>query len=254
MFLLLGIIRLLLFTLLLVIGTFVCTIAAFIPGRIHGARPAAWVVSRLARLAMRIFGVKVECPDPGRFLDHHGFIFANHNSYLDILVFLYLLPARFVAKAEVRAIPFIGQLAHSIGCVFVKRENKASRAQARAQLGQVEHYPAIVLFPEGKTNRTAEPILPFRYGAFEIAAQYRVPYLPCAIIYSHPDLVRGGSDMLIKSAWRLATHRHPIHATVIPLPTIFPQPTDNAVLLAEEAQQALHNTLTCPTPPINPPT
>lgn len=239
MFVLIGIFRLLLFVGVLVAGSFVCVGAAFVPGRVRGAQPAAWMVSYMARLALRIFRVRIECDQPGHFKEHHGFIFANHNSYLDILVFLNLLPARFVAKAEVRAIPFIGMLARSIGCVFVKRESKSSRAQARAQLGEVEHFPAIVIFPEGKTNRTAEPLLPFRYGAFEIAVQYSVAYLPCAIVYSRPEIVRGGSDMLVKSAWRLASQRTPLRVRVVPLPAVYPNPGENAVLLAEEAQQGI---------------
>jgi 1-acyl-sn-glycerol-3-phosphate acyltransferase len=243
MFVIVGIIRLLLFVMVLVGGSLVCVGAAFVPGRVRGVRPAALVVRKMAQMALRIFGVTVECPEAERFQEHHGFIFANHNSYLDILVILHLLPARFVAKAEVKAIPFIGMIARSIGCVFVKRESKSSRARARAQLGEVEHYPAIMIFPEGKTNRTAEPLLPFRYGAFEIAVQYEVAYLPCAIVYSHLEIVRGGSDTLVKSAWRLASHRVPLRVKVVPLATVRPKPEDNAVLLAEETQQGLYEVL-----------
>lgn len=234
-----GIIRLLLFMVDLVVGTAVVVVAAWWPGKVKGVRPAAWVVHWVCRIAVKIFGVAVTCPEPARLAEHQGFLFANHNSYFDIIVLLSLLPVRFVAKAEVRAIPFIGRMASSFGCVFVKRESKESRAQARAELGEVEHYPAIAIFPEGKTNLTAEPLLPFRYGAFEIAAQYRVPYLPCAIVYNQPELVRAGSNKLAKSAWRLASNRTPLTAWVIPLETVYPKPGDNSVDLAEETHQAM---------------
>jgi len=58
-------------------------------------------------------------------------------------------PLRFLAKEEVRTMPVIGQIAKSIGCVFVKRENKESRAEARAALAQqyMEEATALGMVP-----------------------------------------------------------------------------------------------------------
>jgi 1-acyl-sn-glycerol-3-phosphate acyltransferase len=50
----------------------------------------------------------------------------------------------------VRSMPVIGQVARSIGCVFVNRDDKQSRTEARTRLAQVETFPPVVLFPEGK--------------------------------------------------------------------------------------------------------
>src|SRR5690606_16401682 len=110
----------------------------------------------------------------------NGFVFPNHSTYLDILMMTHLIPMRFVAKQEVKRYPFVGPLAKAIGCVFVKRESKASRAQARVTLGKAERFPPIVLFPEGKTG-SGETLQTFRQGAFEIAVAHEIPFLPCVI-------------------------------------------------------------------------
>ena len=52
---------------------------------------------------------------------------ANHQSSVDVLYVLYALAPSFVAKEEVLKIPFVGQAARALRCVFVDRLDAASR-------------------------------------------------------------------------------------------------------------------------------
>src|SRR5690606_35003773 len=131
------------------------------------------------------------------------FIFPNHVSYVDVMVIAAITPVRFLAKAEVRRMPLIGQLAKAIGCVFVDRSDKASRQAARQSLARLRHFPAIALYPEGKRG-PGDALLPFRYGAFELVTDVGAAFLPCIISYNRLDVAiwhRGES--ILRALWRL---------------------------------------------------
>ena len=69
-------------------------------------------------------GLRFNVPDPQTIVQHRGFVFSNHVSFFDTLVMAYLLPMRFISKAEVKKWPFIGWIAAATGTQFVDREDK----------------------------------------------------------------------------------------------------------------------------------
>ncbi len=97
---------------------------------------------------------------------------ANHCSYLDITVFGALLPASFVAKAEVASWPFFGMLAKLQQSVFVDRR----RGSTREQIDQIKHRLArrerLIMFAEG-TSSDGVRVLPFKSAL--LAAAEAVP-------------------------------------------------------------------------------
>lgn len=230
--------RIILSLLLLFTGSFIVMATFWLPIHYRRIKASAWIVTIMARLFMRINDIQFHCSNPKVIRQFEGFIFANHSTYLDIVLAVYLLPTRFVAKQEIRAIPLVGLVAAAIGCVFVKRDNKRSRAHTREKLGQVTRYPPIVLYPEGRTGR-GDALQPFRYGAFEIALQNSIPILPCAIIYDRPDIVLWRGQRFIPAFWRLVSRSGPIKAEMIPLEPLYPQPGDNGVELAERTHQKM---------------
>jgi 1-acyl-sn-glycerol-3-phosphate acyltransferase len=233
-----GIVRLLISLLILLGGTIFVLATFWLPLRWRRIPLAAWSVTGMARLVMRVMNVQVHCPEPNRIRNQAGFVFPNHSTYMDIVLAVHLIPMRFVAKEEIRQMPLIGLIAQAIGCVFVKRENKASRTEARLKLGQVKRYPPIVLFPEGRTNHSDE-LLPFRHGAFAVAIENGIPYLPCVILFDRPEIVRWQGDPFHWAVWRLASRPGPINAYLIPLEPIHPQPEDDPVQLAEACQATM---------------
>lgn len=92
---------------------------------------------------------------------------SNHSSYLDIPVLGALIPAAFVAKAEVADWPFFGGLAKLQHTVFVER--KASRAgeQSEGLRERLAKGQSLILFPEG-TSSLGQEVLPFKSSLFSI--------------------------------------------------------------------------------------
>jgi 1-acyl-sn-glycerol-3-phosphate acyltransferase len=236
---LLGYYRLCVSGLTLSLGGLLIVLTSWIPAEVRGFRISFWILVATVRTLLKVLNIKVACPDPERFRQHNGFLFPNHVTYLDVLVIVAVTPARFLAKEEVRGWPVIGIIAKSIGCVFVKREDKKSRAEARMALAQVQTFPPIVLFPEGKRG-PGDALLPFRYGAFEIVAQGSAPYLLCAVVYDRLDITiwhRG--EHVIKALWRLATEPGPLHAELIPIETVRPGPESDPVQMSIESRDKM---------------
>jgi 1-acyl-sn-glycerol-3-phosphate acyltransferase len=233
-----GSLRLLLIVHILLLGTVAVLLTAWIPWRIRGARPAAWLVTLMARSFTRIFQIRVHCPEGAGLRHFQGFIFPNHTSYLDIVIAVYFLPLRFVAKTEIRHYPLIGTIARAIGCVFVDRQDKSSRAHTRQVLATSELQPAIVLYPEGKTG-SGSGLQPFRYGAFEIAAQNGIPFLPCLIVYDRPEIVRWLGDPFTRAIWRLASRPGIVNAHLILLDVVQPTPADTGAELAHATHEKM---------------
>ncbi|MCA9932605.1 MAG: 1-acyl-sn-glycerol-3-phosphate acyltransferase [Ardenticatenaceae bacterium] len=225
------------------LGTIIILLLAPVPLRVRGVRIAAWPVRGLARFIIPLYDVHLTCEEPEKFRQQTGFIFPNHLSYMDILLLASILPVRFVSKADLRSWPFIGWIAIAIDTVFVDRADKASRLEARQKLANnVSYYPPIVLFPEGGISNSGE-LQPFRYGAFEIAAQGSVSYLPCVFLYDRLDIIGWTDEPLMTALWRMATHSGPIHARLYALRPVQPTLEDDAQQLALEAHGAMNAVL-----------
>ncbi|MFZ0545703.1 MAG: 1-acyl-sn-glycerol-3-phosphate acyltransferase [Candidatus Promineifilaceae bacterium] len=233
-----GVYRLTAIVLIILGGTALILPTIWLPFRIRGIKPSAWGVTIITRFFMLIFKVRYICLEPEKFRRLEGFVFPNHSTYLDILMMTHLIPMRFVAKEEVKRFPIVGALGKAIGCVFVKRENKESRAQARVILAKAERFPPIVLFPEGKTG-SGETLQEFRYGAFEIAVENEIPFLPCVILFDKPEYVRWLGEKFPKVIWRLASRPGWLTAKLVPLDVIHPKKEDDARKLAEEVYQEM---------------
>ncbi|RMG95825.1 MAG: 1-acyl-sn-glycerol-3-phosphate acyltransferase [Chloroflexi bacterium] len=221
------------------LGGTLIVLTSWIPLKIKKYRLGFWILWGVVRVLMAILNVQVVCEKEELLRQHEGFIFPNHLSYLDILVLVYVLPVRFVAKAEVKTWPVIGLAATAIGCVFVKREDKASRKAAREKLAHVDRFPPVVLFPEGKRGPGTE-LLPLRYGAFEIAVQGEVPFVPCAIVYDPMEIAiwRRGEHVL-KAIWRLVSRSGPVRAELVVLDVVQPKPDDDPVALANGTHEVI---------------
>jgi 1-acyl-sn-glycerol-3-phosphate acyltransferase len=234
-----GYLRLSLAGTFLLFGGILIILSAWLPLTIRGMRLTMWLLKLVVRSLLFALNVKVVCAEPEKLRNFQGFIFPNHVSYVDVLALLSITPVRFLAKAEVRSWPIIGRIGQAIGCVFVKRDDKQSRAEARMALAVVDLFPPVVLFPEGKRGPGGE-ILPFRYGAFEIVIEGNRPFLPCIILYDHLEAAiwRRGENVL-KAIWRLARHPGAVQAQIIPLSPIQPTVADDPVHLSVATHTAI---------------
>lgn len=237
----LGIIRLLMALIALIVGALLVLVACLWPWRVQRCRPAAWVTVWLARCFNRIFAIQVICPDAAKLRGHQGLIFPNHLSYLDIITLMSLMPVRFLSMAAVRNYPLIGWIAHAIGTVFVVREDENSRQQARAAIVDSfakEPDPPLVLFPEGKIGK-GDQLLPFRHGAFEIAVENSITFLPCVIRYRPLEVAAWHNGSLFTPVWQLARFSGSLRVEVIPLEAVQPGIEDDPVQLVAMTQQTM---------------
>ncbi|MEM8862600.1 MAG: lysophospholipid acyltransferase family protein, partial [Chloroflexota bacterium] len=210
----------------------------------NGARLAQRIAAQMSRMALAIIDAKTNVDRPELLRNHAGFVFSNHTSYMDIVVMMGFEPVRFVAKNEVRRMLFIGRLAWSIGCIFVKREKKQSRQAARSTLGQLDSYkPAVVLYPEGRTAPIGK-LLPYRKGAFEIAQDAGISYLPVSIVYSHPNLVDWRSVPFGRALWNIMSRDETLYVNLYVHDPVIPQPTDDAEQLCQATRAEMLHTLT----------
>jgi fatty-acyl-CoA synthase len=156
-------------------------------GRTRNRQHAARVAKRGARMMLAAGGVPVTVVGAeilAQLAKTGPWIFApNHSSYLDILVMLANLPdgVRFVAKGEVRAMPFVSLIADRSGqFAFDRSDPQARIRQAEEVNAALRNGESVVIFPEGTFTAMAG-IRPFQLGAFKSAVDTQRPICPVAI-------------------------------------------------------------------------
>jgi 1-acyl-sn-glycerol-3-phosphate acyltransferase len=109
-------------------------------------------------------------------------IVSNHQSQLDILVaFRLFVPFKWVSKAEVFRLPFIGWNMWLNRYIKLKRGDKEGIARMFADCEEaLLQGNSIFIFPEG-TRSTTGAMKPFKPGAFILAKKMAVPILPVVI-------------------------------------------------------------------------
>jgi len=146
-----------------------------------------------ARLALALAGLTPQVSGLRPFsVGGPSVVVSNHASYLDSLVLTAVLPSRFtfVAKQELLKNPFAAIPLRRLSCAFVERFDSARREEdtrvleARARSGE-----SLVFFAEG-TFRRLPGLLPFRLGAFAVAARCSIPVVPVALTGTR-TLLRG---------------------------------------------------------------
>lgn len=150
---------------------------------------------RWARGILRAGRVRVEVSGMEHLpRDRSVLLVANHESWFDVLALVACLPVeyRFVGKVELTRIPFFGPAWLSAGHIAIDRTDRQRAIQSLESAGEVLHRGrvVVVMFPEG--TRTADgELLPFKKGAFVLAAQTKVPLVPAGIGGSRAVMPKG---------------------------------------------------------------
>ena len=120
-------------------------------------------------------------------------VVANHASYADSILLTAVLPPRFgyAAKRELASAALLGAPLRRLGAVFVERVDAAGGVEDTAALeAHARAGEPLVVFPEG-TFRRAPGLLPFKLGAFVVAAHTGAPIIPVALAGTR-SLLRSG--------------------------------------------------------------
>jgi 1-acyl-sn-glycerol-3-phosphate acyltransferase len=155
-----------------------------------------WATIRgLARAALAILRVPVSVTGIER-LPRGGAVLAfNHASYMDAVIVAAVIPGEpsYVAKKELADQFFAGALLRRLGVLFLERYDVAdSLADLETVTAAGRQQRLLVFFPEGTFTRRAG-LSGFYLGAFQVAAQARLPVVP--------GILRGTRSMLRGEQW-----------------------------------------------------
>jgi 1-acyl-sn-glycerol-3-phosphate acyltransferase len=139
----------------------------------------------------------------------------NHRSQLDIPLFARACvnTFRFLSKEEVTKIPLIGYVVKRL-YITVDRKSKEDRAKSvvKMQDSLLKEKISVVLFPEGTRNRTLEPLIDFKDGAFRLAIETQMPIAVLTILNSG-DFSPAHKFMQLKPGTLRAIWTEPIKTT-----------------------------------------
>lgn len=142
-----------------------------------------WIGRAGVRLALACVGVPLRVRGLEQLPAGPCVAVANHASYIDGAVLTAALPSRFTFVVQDGAAdwPLVGFVLRRMGATFVNRSSMREGAmQTRALIQRVEAGESLAIFAEGTFE--AEPgLLPFKKGAFQIAARARTPVAPIGI-------------------------------------------------------------------------
>jgi 1-acyl-sn-glycerol-3-phosphate acyltransferase len=179
----------------IILGTVATTLGIFDKsGNLSHKIAALW-----SKLICQWNGIKVEITGIENVLPDRPQIFiANHQSYYDIFALSGYLAVqlRWVSKAVLFRIPFMGWAMSAAGYISVERNNRRQSYQAFLNtLEAIKAGSSIVVFPEG-TRSEKGTIGIFKKGSQLLAQRAKVPIVPITIIGTR-DIIRKGS-MLIR--------------------------------------------------------
>lgn len=183
------------------------------------AAPVQFVLLRLSRksasklpvlwhrFTLRMLGIRVKTH--GQLSsDHPLLLVVNHTSWKDILVLGAVKPLSFIAKADMKSWPVLGQLAKLQRTIFVEREQRRKAGIQASEIAErMTDGDVIVLFAEGTTS-DGNRLLPFNSSllgaaqkAIKTSGKSSVMVQPVAIAYTKMHGVALGRYFRPEVAW-----------------------------------------------------
>lgn len=153
-----------------------------------------WIGATWGRLLTALVPVRVEVSGRDCFDASRSYVVvANHQSQFDIPVIYGHsgLDLRWVAKAELRRVPFIASGCRAIGHVFVDRSDPdQARSAINQAVAKLQPGTGLMFFPEGTRSR-GDDLLAFKKGAFRVAIDRQLPVLPVTLTGTRNVLAPG---------------------------------------------------------------
>jgi 1-acyl-sn-glycerol-3-phosphate acyltransferase len=156
-----------------------------------------WAGSTWSKFALRVCGVDVRVTGAENLKRGGSYIFVtNHASMFDIPAIMSVLPrVRIMFKKELSYVPVWGWALRWGHHIMVDRGKgtEAMKSLDRAA-ASIRTGGSIILFAEGTRTRSGK-LLPFKRGAFSLAAKSGVPIVPIAINGSFKILPKSSLDI-----------------------------------------------------------
>lgn len=143
-----------------------------------------WPAHYWSRICCVLSGVRVKVKGRENISKDRSYVFtANHQGAFDIWsVYGYLNHNfKWLMKKELESMPFAGWACTKSGQVFVDDSNIASiRHTIEEAEKKLKDGMSLVIFPEGSRSWDGK-MIPFKRGAFMLAAEFRLPVVPITI-------------------------------------------------------------------------
>lgn len=123
----------------------------------------------------------------------HLFV-ANHESMIEVCALFTAVPVplRFMLKASLGRVPFLGWYTRAMGMVLLRRgDSVAVSGQLDRAAGLLRNGHSLAAFPEGTRSRDGR-VGSFKSGAFRVAIAAGVPVVPVAVAGSGRVMPPGG--------------------------------------------------------------
>lgn len=141
-----------------------------------------------AKLLFTGFFIKADIKGMELIKPNQPYVFVcNHRSQLDIPLFAMACvnTFRFLSKQEVTKIPLIGYIVKRLYITVDRKSISGSVKSFRKMEDSLLHEKiSVALFPEGTRNRTTEPLIAFKDGAFRLAIETKLSMAVLVIINS----------------------------------------------------------------------
>lgn len=131
-----------------------------------------------------ISGVKVEVKGYDNIPEDTAVLFvSNHRSVYDIITTYPLMkhPTGYIAKKEIKKIPFLSWWMYFVNCIFLDRQNPREGLKSIIEASDmIKNGISVFVFPEG--TRTKDGALhEFKEGSLKIATKAKCPVIPVGI-------------------------------------------------------------------------
>jgi 1-acyl-sn-glycerol-3-phosphate acyltransferase len=171
-------------------------------------------VSRFwAKLLFTCFFIRLDIKGMELINPDKAYVFVcNHRSQMDIPLFARACvnTFRFLSKVEATKIPLIGYVVKRL-YITVDRKSKEDRAKSfiKMQDSLLKEKISMVIFPEGTRNRTGQPLIDFKDGAFRLAIDTKLP-VAVLTIFNSGEFSPANKVMQLKPGTLKATWTEPI--------------------------------------------
>jgi 1-acyl-sn-glycerol-3-phosphate acyltransferase len=159
-----------------------------------GRRVHAYCAVPWSKVILRVFGVKVRVLGLENLEGHIPRIYmVNHQSYFDIFTLLANLPVqfKFVLKAELMKIPFLGPAMRKARYVGIERDDPRKAVKSMNEAAErFRDGASILIFPEGTRSPDGQ-LQAFKPGGFHLALKIKGDVVPVSIAGTHRIVPKG---------------------------------------------------------------
>ena len=180
-------------------------------------------------IILKVLGFKVRDQGYEKLTDSPSILVAKHASYIDPIILSAVLPPQYayVAKRELKHVPFLGYIVRKLGTHLVDRFNAIKGAKdIRRIMTSGQGLDSIIFFPEG-TFYAEDGLGKFKLGAFVTAVKNDIPVIPVAI--------NGTRQLLRSEIWWPSK----VPLTITIFPPIYAKDVDNGAEGIAEKSRSL---------------